>query len=127
MKTLVFTLFATLLFAFAGHAQGQNRDNGAAMKIIEGKTVTTLRFASIKELEKNSTALLEDHLKHHTELAGDCMITVQIEVSVTLSASAGVVGGEASVTLSASVTAPCSQISAAVRRIRAQLLAAAQG
>jgi|GEM_PF-4575879 len=125
MKSLIFSLFATLLFVSGTHAQKGTTVETASIKITKNKTVTNFKYSSIGDFEKNSNAVIDEAGRTNTSGSEECSVTIEMTVSVTVNAGLGVVGGEVTTTVSASITASCAGAVAAAKKLRAQLIAMA--
>jgi hypothetical protein len=124
MKNLLFGLFATVLFAFNGNAQENPKSDNAPkdtafLLVKTGDEQVKYQFNSIKEFEENTDKILDELTTNANSKVSGCQVTVEVSITVT--------SGMVSTTVTGSVTAPCSSIAAAVKRLRAQLIAAITG
>ena len=126
MKKLIF-LFALVLSLGANAQSKSDRTESATLKIKSKDNVTTqYKYTSIKEFEDGSTKIL-DAMGRPTASDGECMVTVEISVTVTVSAAPNGVGGSISTTVTGSITTSCASVAAAAKKLRAQLVAIANG
>jgi hypothetical protein len=136
MKNNLFGLIATILFSFSGFAQGKNTQESkiisesAIMTITDFDSKADYKFNSIKEFEEFSNKIIESHANRTDAPSGGgdaCSMTISMSVTVTVSGSIGVVGGDISTTVSGSITVPCAEAVAAGKKLRAQLISMAGG
>lgn len=117
MKKFLFGLLLAL-FAFSSSVHAQEQKGTAYLKFTKGKEVSTIKFNTIGDFEKNADATIEQMLRQATT-ANACEVTIEISITVDV--------GLGSVTVTGSVTAPCGSILAAAKKLRAQLLDIALG
>ncbi|RKS94589.1 hypothetical protein BC952_0204 [Flavobacterium limicola] len=134
MKKLLFGLVATVMISFTGSANtidhtlnsaNEVRTEKASISIQTADAKTVYNFNSINDFKNHTNEIIEDINSQSLEEA--CTVTITMEVSVTVSAGIGVVGGEITTTVSGSVTASCEGAVAAGKKLRASLVAMAQG
>jgi len=104
-----------MLFSFLGIAQ--EKTESAFLLIKSGDAVTKYQFSSIKDLEENSDALLEDLPPCDTtnKKVSECSITVEFSITVTV--------GGVSYTVTSSITG-CDTDLSTIKKRRNQLIAA---
>jgi hypothetical protein len=137
MKNSLFGLIATMLFSLSGFAQGKNTQEpkviseSAIITITEGDAKTDYKFNSVKEFAEYSDKILDSYASRTEANSGSgdapCTMTITMSVTVVIEASAVVIGGSASTTVTGSITTSCADAVAAGKRLRDQLLAMAGG
>lgn len=135
MKNLVFSLIAIVLFSINGNAQESSQTEKTTFKEAELKTSfngedVVYKFNSEKDFEEGSDKIITDLVSKSggsSNTDQPCMVTISMTVTVTIEASAGVVGGSTTVTVTGSVTTSCENAVAAGKKLRKQLIAMAQG
>jgi hypothetical protein len=134
MKKLLFGLVAIVMFSFTGSAHANTALNSANEVRTETATIsiqtadskTVYSFNSINDFKSHTNEIIEDIDSQMFEEA--CTVTITMSVTVTVSGGLpGVIGGEVSTTVSGSITASCEGAVAAGKRLRASLVAMAQG
>ena len=141
MKNLFLSLvlLLTASFSFANNGLDKKSDFNSNIENVNAKSskenasiVLDVKKTSISENYRLDFNSIED-FKNFDEnqinsfLDGNevpCEVTATVEVSVTVEGSAGVIGGSVATTVSASVTASCADIAAAVKKLKETLLAA---
>jgi|TARA_B110000046_G_C13015471_1_gene408500 hypothetical protein len=141
MKNLFLSLvlLLTASFSFANNGLDKKSDFNSNIENVNAKSskenasiVLDVKKTSISENYRLDFNSIED-FKNFDEnqinsfLDGNevpCEVTATVEVSVTVEGSAGVIGGSVTTTVSASVTASCADIAAAVKKLKETLLAA---
>ncbi len=119
MKTLLFSLFATLLFVCTGNAQ---KSESAILTIKTGKNFQEYKFKSFAELDSKADALIADAAKQYggtTLDNGNSACQQEISIHLTLSC------GPSTITVTITVQNNCFVIAQTIREVRAQLYAAA--
>ena len=116
MKTF-FILFATVLFVFGASAQ---KTESATLSIAIGKTKDHFKFATYAELNSKADIALDEAISVYKGAISQSAVC-QAMVTVTVTVSDGLLW----VSLSGTVTAICSEIHEAAKRLREQLYAAA--
>jgi len=113
-------------FAISDIAGQANNNSSIEFAQTRGSTEQTFLFeyGSFKDLQTFDTGLLEQLFNADKP---DCMVTATVTVSVSASMEGNVViaktGQNATISVSASVTASCSEIGNAVKRLLAELKA----
>ncbi|WP_299182812.1 hypothetical protein [uncultured Chryseobacterium sp.] len=133
MKKFFLTFIAVFListFSFAKTTNLHSFENQNPGQIVlemvnqDVKENIKLDFNSLEDLKQFD----ENQLTEMLSAVEDCTVTATVTVSYTanVSGSAGVIsgGGSTTTTVSASITASCSTIAAAVKKLKAELLAA---
>ena len=134
MKKLLFGLVATVMFSFTGSANtidptlnsmNEVRTEKASISIQTADAKTVYNFNSINDFKNHTDEIIED--VNNQSLDEACTVTITMEVSVTVSAGIGALGGEITTKVSGSVTASCEGAVAAGKKLRASLVEMAQG
>ena len=130
MKNFLFSLVAIVTFSFVSSAKTINSTNevkteSASITIQTKDAKTVYAFNSVNDFRNHTNQILES--VDSVMLDEACTVTISMTVSVTVSTSIGVAGGEITTTVSGSITASCEGAVAAGRRLRASLIAMAQG
>ena len=138
MKNLFLSLvlLLTASFSFANNGLDKKSDFNSNIENVNAKSskenasiVLDVKKTSISENYRLDFNSIED-FKNFDEnqinsfLDGNevpCEVTATVEVSVTVEGSAGVIGGSVTTTVSASVTASCADIAAAVKKLKETL------
>lgn len=120
---------AIVLISFSGHAQTTDRTESAEIVIKFSGSNSSYKFTSIKDFDANADKLFAEGVASAMETSRPdaCTITISMTVSVTANASVGVAGGSVTTTVSGSITVSCASAVAAAKKLRAQLIAIAQG
>jgi hypothetical protein len=136
MKNAVFSLIAIVLFSINGNAQESTQTEKTTFKEAELKTSSNgeevvYKFNSEKDFEEGSDKIITELVNSKSGGSSNtdqpCMVTISMTVTVTIEASAGVVGGSTTVTVSGSITTTCENAVAAGIKLRKQLIAMARG
>ncbi|KIC64804.1 hypothetical protein [Chryseobacterium taiwanense] len=123
-------VFFISTFSFAKTTNGssfENQNPGQIVLDVVNKDVKEnikLNFNSLEDLKQFD----ENQLTEMLSDIEDCTVTATVTVSYTANAGGSIgvanVGGSTTTTVSASITASCSGIAAAVKKLKAELLAA---
>lgn len=121
---------AIVMFSFAGSANTINPSNeikteSASITIQTKDAKTVYTFNSVDDFKNHTNQIIDSVNSLPVEEA--CTVTISMTVSVTVSASIGVAGGEVTTTVTGSITASCDGAVSAGKRLRASLIAMAQG
>ncbi|MGK4569329.1 hypothetical protein [Flavobacterium sp. 3HN19-14] len=122
MKHLLLSLFAIIFIGTASQAQTNGsgtKKESASVKIKKGSEVANYKFNTVEDLRNNTDKLFDDAAARPVGSTDECTVTVEISITVSI--------GLVSTTVTGSVTAPCSQISGAAKKLRAQLIDIATG
>ena len=121
MKNLLFSLLAIVFIGSASEAQtngGTPSKQSAYLKITKGSEVTNYKFNSVEDLKNNSDKAIDAAARPVADV-DECTVTIEISITVNV--------GLVSTTVTGSITAPCSQIIGAAKKLRAQLISIATG
>lgn len=120
---------AIFLLACDGNAQQKNQFKSAKLTTTYNKDVVRYDFNDLNAFENQSDNIIRDLATTSQGHPADvpCTVTISMEVSVTVSGNAGVVGGSVVVTVSGSITAGCADAVQAGKDLRKKLIAMAQG
>ena len=130
MKNLLFGLIAIVLFAFNGNAQEKNKLETFNLTTVVNNETIKYDFKTLKEFEEGSEQIIKEtaeqaQANYSKEEA--CSVSITMTVTVKVEGSVGVAGGSISVTVTGTITATCADAVAAGKRLRASLVAMAQG
>ncbi|MFY7666435.1 hypothetical protein [Flavobacterium sp.] len=121
MKKLILILVATLLFTTEfSFGQESNTFKTGTVLITINKNTTKTVFDSYPKLEAGIAPAVEAAMRRVSPEA-PCTTSMEVTVTATVEASAAVVGGSLSTSITATVTADCKDILNAVSRIKSQL------
>lgn len=104
--------------ATSTHAHAQDRTESAVLNIKQKDDVTSYKFTSIADFDKNGDGIIDSVPQNATTVDG-CQVTIEISITVSM--------GVVSTTVSGSVTASCADVAAAAKRLKQQLVAIATG
>jgi urease alpha subunit len=130
MKKLVFGLIATVMFGFAGNAQEKNKLESFNLTTTVNKETIKYDFKTLSEFEEGSDKIITETVENAQVIyskADICTVSITMTVTVTIEGSVGIAGGSVAVTVTGSITASCADAVAAGKRLRATLVAMAQG